>query len=62
MSHISLIPTTGTQEGINDYRPITLLNCVLKIVTKLLANRLQKVVLTSPQEPIWVLKRKEHPG
>ena len=29
----------------NDYRPITLLNCCLKLITKLLANRLQKVIL-----------------
>jgi retron-type reverse transcriptase len=45
MGHITLIPKVTTPEGINNYRPITLLNCVLKIITKLLADRLQKVVL-----------------
>jgi hypothetical protein len=45
MGHISLIPKVASPEGVNDFRPITLLNCVLKLVTKLLADRLQKVVM-----------------
>jgi hypothetical protein len=45
MGYITLIPKVATPAGVNDYRPITLLNCVLKILTKLLANRLQKIVL-----------------
>jgi hypothetical protein len=45
MGHITLVPKIPSPEGVNDFRPITLLNCVLKILTKLLANRLQKVVL-----------------
>jgi hypothetical protein len=45
MGHITLIPKIPVPEGVNDYRPITLLNCILKIITKLLANRLQKKVL-----------------
>ena len=45
MGYITLVPKVGSPVNINDYRPITLLNCCLKILTKLLANRLQKVVL-----------------
>jgi hypothetical protein len=45
MGHITLIPKVASPENINEYRPITLLSCVLKLLTKLLANRLQKVVL-----------------
>ena len=43
--YITLIPKVGSPETVNDFRPITLLNCCLKLITKLLANRLQKVVL-----------------
>ena len=35
----------NSPETENDYRPITLLNCCLKLITKLLANWLQKVIL-----------------
>ena len=42
---ITLIPKIHVPETANDYRPITLLNCCLKIITKLLANRLHKVIL-----------------
>jgi hypothetical protein len=45
MGHITLIPKVSSPKNVNEYRPITLLNCVLKLITKLLANRLQKVVL-----------------
>ena len=38
---ITLIPKTNNPTTVNDFRPISLLNCVLKIITKLLANRLQ---------------------
>ena len=43
--YITLIPKIGSPESVNDYRPITLLNCFLKLLTKILANRLQKVIL-----------------
>ena len=37
---IMLIPKTNSPEGPNDFRPISLLNSCLKLLTKLLANRL----------------------
>jgi hypothetical protein len=43
---ITLIPKVHSPEGPNDYRPISLLNSCLKLLTKLLANRLQKRILS----------------
>lgn len=43
--YITLIPKNNTQETVNDFRPITLLNCCLKMITKILANRLQRIIL-----------------
>ena len=40
MGYVTLIPKIPNPERVNDYRPITLLNCCLKLITKLLANRL----------------------
>jgi hypothetical protein len=42
---ITLIPKTNLPVGPNDYRPISLLNISIKILTKLLANRLQMMIL-----------------
>ena len=42
---ITLIPKVHATMTVNDYRPITLLNCCLKLLTKLLANRLQCIIL-----------------
>ena len=39
-SYITLIPKGSTPMTANDFRTISLLNCCLKLVTKLLANRL----------------------
>lgn len=43
--YITLIPTTASPETANDYRPSTLLNCCLKVIMKILANRLQRLIL-----------------
>jgi hypothetical protein len=44
-SFITLIPKNDAPISANDFRPISLLNSILKVITKLLANRLQKVIL-----------------
>jgi len=42
---ITLVPKINFPDTVNDYRPITLLNCFLKLITKLLADRLQTSIL-----------------
>jgi hypothetical protein len=44
-SFITLIPKILSPEKPNDFRPISLLNICLKLITKILANRLQYVIL-----------------
>jgi hypothetical protein len=44
-SYITLIPKNDNPSKVSDYRPISLLNSSIKVLTKLLANRLQKVIL-----------------
>jgi hypothetical protein len=44
-SFITLIPKTLSPESPNDFRPISLLNLCLKLITKLLANQLQERIL-----------------
>ena len=43
-SFIALIPKVKDPRHLNEYRPISLIGCVYKIVAKLLANRLKKVM------------------
>lgn len=44
-SFITLVPKNNNPEGVNEYRPISVLNCSIKLITKLLADRLQLVIL-----------------
>jgi hypothetical protein len=44
-SLITLIPKVNSLETANDFRPISILNSVLKLLTKVMANRLQSVIL-----------------
>jgi hypothetical protein len=44
-SFIILVPKLNNPETVNDFRPISLLNSSLKLLTKILAERLQAVIL-----------------
>ncbi|KHN44631.1 Transposon TX1 putative 149 kDa protein, partial [Glycine soja] len=43
-SFIALIPKVSDPQGVLDYKPISLIGCIYKIVNKLLAKRLKKVM------------------
>lgn len=43
-SFITLIPKTSDPLNLGDYRPISLIGCMYKIIAKLLANRLKQVL------------------
>jgi hypothetical protein len=45
-SYITLVPKVNTPTTPSDFRPISLLNGVVKIITKLMGDRLQSVILT----------------
>ncbi|CAO2167262.1 unnamed protein product [Urochloa humidicola] len=44
-SFITLVPKVNNPTTMNDFRPISLLNCILKIITKMLGDRLQSVIM-----------------
>jgi len=44
-SYITLVPKKSNPERVQDFRPISLLNSSMKFLTKILANRLQTVIL-----------------
>jgi hypothetical protein len=44
-SYITLVPKVDNPSSVNDYRPISLLNSSIKLITKILSNMLQLVIL-----------------
>lgn len=44
-SFITLIPKVTNPSTVSDFRPISLLNTSMKLITKILANRLQKIII-----------------
>ena len=45
ISFIILVPKVNSPESVNDYRPISLMNMDIKLLTKLLADRVQLEIL-----------------
>lgn len=41
---IALIPKVNSPQRLNDYRPISLVGCLYKVLAKVLANRLRNVI------------------
>jgi hypothetical protein len=44
-SSTMLLPKVANPNRVGDYRPIFLLNCSKKLITKLLANRLHRLIM-----------------
>lgn len=44
-SFVVLIPKRDNPTCLNDYRPISLVGCIYKVLAKLLAGRLAKVMI-----------------
>ncbi|GJW26232.1 retrovirus-related pol polyprotein from transposon RE1 [Tanacetum coccineum] len=59
-SFIALIPKKHDAKFVKDYRPISLIGCFYKIVSKILANRLKMVIselISDVQSAFWIMKR-----
>lgn len=46
MAFIALIAKCDNPEGFKDFRPISMVGCIYKIIAKLLSRRLQSVIDT----------------
>ena len=59
---ISLIPKNAGADSLENYRPISLCNFVYKIISKVLANRMQKVIhkIISPNQAAFIKGRSIH--
>jgi hypothetical protein len=56
-SFITLVPKVNSPTTANDFRPISLINCVLKIITKMMGDRLQSVILSLVHKnQYWFIK------
>jgi hypothetical protein len=44
-SFITLVPKISSPSTVNDFRPISLINCIVKVITKVLGDRLQSTII-----------------
>lgn len=60
VAFIALIPKVSTPESFKDYRPISMVGCFYKIIAKILAGRLKKVMshLVGPHQSAFIESRK----
>ncbi|KAJ0096620.1 hypothetical protein Patl1_27306 [Pistacia atlantica] len=58
-THIALIPKVKTPSKVSEFRPISLCNVLYKILAKVLANRLQKILpqIISPSQSAFIPDR-----
>lgn len=58
-THIALIPKVKCPISVTEFRPISLCNVLYKVISKILANRLKKILLhiISPYQSVFVLGR-----
>lgn len=56
---VALIPKIKNPQTLNEFRPISLLGCLYKLISKLLADRLKKVLPTviSSNQSAFLAKR-----
>jgi len=59
---IALIPKFDTSSSFDDYRPISLCNCLYKIISKIIANRLRPILSChiAPQQFAFLEHRQIH--
>lgn len=58
-SYITLIPKITSIQSLSDFRPITLIGCIKKVISKTLANRFKTVItkVISPSQSAFLAER-----